>query len=148
LTDIILALQANGLDPAVCEPDVVSLARFIPAVASIPDDANSLYCLLSPRAAYFIDYAKLQQLVTMRTFIIGQSQDRAELLQREIPVTSGLLGSQGPVNFVRIFDSTVQVDSQRLGKVLPHPRPPIVPTMWVWRLPTAPLFRSCKKSRQ
>ncbi len=118
LTDIILALQANNLDPAVCESDVASLTRFIPSVASIPDDSNSLYCLLSPRAAYFIDYAKLQQPVAMRTFLTGQAQNRAELLKREIPVTSGLLGSQGPVNFVHVYDSTSQVDSQQLGKAL------------------------------
>ena len=118
LTDIILALQVNGLDPAVCEPDIASLTRFIPAVASIPDDANSLYCLLAQRTAYFIDYAKLQQPVVMRTFVTGQSQERDELLKREIPVTSGLLGSQGPVNFVRVYDSTSQVDSQQVGKAL------------------------------
>jgi len=118
LTDVILALQANGLDPAVCEPDVTSLTRFIPSVASIPDDSNSLYCLLALRAAYFIDYAKFQQPVVMRTFIVGQSQDRTELLKREISVTSGLLGSQGPVNFVRAYDFTSQVDSQQLGKAL------------------------------
>ncbi len=118
LTDTILALQANNLDPAVCEPDVASLTRFIPSVASIPDDSNSLYCLLAPRAAYFVDFAKLQQPVAMRTFIIGQSQDRDGLLKREIPITSGLFGSQGPINFVRVYDSTVRVDCQQLGKSL------------------------------
>lgn len=118
LTDVILALQANGFDPVVCEPDIVSLTRFIPMVESIGDDANSLYCLLAGRGAYFIDFAKLQQPVVMRTFIIGPSQDRNELLKREIPVTSGLLGSQGPVNFVRVYDSASQVDCALLAKTL------------------------------
>ena len=117
LADIILALQANGLDPAVCEPDVASVARFVPSLVSIPNDSNSLYCLLSPSVAYLIDYAKLQQPVVMRTFLTGQL-DRTELLKREIAITSGLLGSQGPIDFVRVYDSSSQIDSQQLGKML------------------------------
>lgn len=118
LTDIILVLQANGLDPAICEPDITSLTRFIPSVTSIGDDENSLYCVLSSRSAYFIDFAKLQQPIMMRTFIVGQSQDRNELLRREIPVTSGLLGSQETIDLVRVWDSASQVDCAQLAKAL------------------------------
>ena len=115
LTDIILALQANGLDPVVCEPDVTSLTRFIPNVTSIPDDSNILYCLLAPRNAYLIDFAKLQQPLLIRTFMINPAQDRNDLLKREIPITSGLLGSQGPVNLIRLYDSAAQADCSRLA---------------------------------
>jgi hypothetical protein len=54
----------------------------------------------------------------LRTFIVGQSQERAELLKREIPITNGLLGSQGPVNLVRVYDPASQFDFQQLGRAI------------------------------
>ncbi len=118
LSDTLFALQSNGLDPVLCEPDIACLTRFIQQIVPLPEDSNSLYCLLTERNGYFAGFAKSHLLTAMRTFLIGPAQDRTLLLSREIPMTAALLRSEEQIDCVKIFDSTGQTDYNRLSKSL------------------------------
>lgn len=82
LSDILLALQGSNIDPVTIEPDIFCLSRFIRQNVSLPENKQSgtLFGLLSERRGYFLIYSKPKQISTMRTFLIGPTQDRNELL--------------------------------------------------------------------
>jgi hypothetical protein len=116
LSDLLISLQSNNIDPVTIEPDVNCLSRFILQKGSLPMDSPSLFCVLSQLSGYFIAFAQSRETLALRTFLVKPTQQRNELLAREIPVTTALIESDKPVNTVKIFDSTGSVDNQQLGK--------------------------------
>ncbi len=118
LSDILISLQNNNIDPITIEPDVNCLSRFILQNVPLPQNLRSLFCVLSDSSGYFIAFAKSQETLAMRTFLVKPRQERNELLAREIPVTGALVGSNEPVNCIKVFDSTGSVDCQQLSERL------------------------------
>jgi len=117
LSDILIALQANNIDPVVIEPDVNCLSRFISQnlLQSSPsggEDSHPIFCILSESSGYFIAFAESQVL---RTFLVRPAQDRNELLAREVMMTAVLVGTDMPLNSVKVFDSAGSVDYQKLS---------------------------------
>jgi len=123
LSDILVSLQNNNIDPVTIEPDVNCLSRFLYQNVSIPEDLRPFFVLLSRRNGYFIlshsaaDAASRRQSV-VRTLLLGPEQDRGELLAREIPLTAALVEGAEPVNSLKVLDSTGSVSSQQLGEKL------------------------------
>ena len=60
--------------------------------------------------------ATSQKASTVRTFLVGPTQNRGELLTREVLVTAALTGSAGPISRVKAFDSAGSVDYEQLGE--------------------------------
>ena len=118
LSDILIALQSNNIDPVTMEPDVNCLSRFISENISLQQDLRSLFCVLSDSNGYFIAFEGSQKTLFMRTFLVSHGQKREELLAREIPVTAALVGTGEPVSCVKFFDSAGSVDYQRLSEKL------------------------------
>lgn len=118
LSDILISLQSNNIDPISIEPDVNCLSRFILQNVSLPQDLHSLFCVLSDSRGYFIAFAESQETLAMRTFPVRPAQERNELLAREIPVTTALVGTDEPVNCIKVFDSTGSVNYQQLNENL------------------------------
>lgn len=118
LSDVLVALQSNNIDPVAIEPDINCLSRFILQNVSLPEDSHALFCLLSDTSGYFIGFAKSQETAAARTFLLRPAQGRMELLVREVPVTAALGGASEPIDRVRFFDSTGSVDDQRLRERL------------------------------
>jgi hypothetical protein len=118
LSDIILSLQSNNIDPITIEPDVNCLSRFILQNISLPQDSHSLFCALSRDSGYFIAFGKSQETLALRTFLVSPTQDRAELLAREVPVTTTLVGTEGPINYIKAFDSTGSANYQQISEKL------------------------------
>jgi len=118
LSDILLSLQSNNIDPVTVEPDICCLSRFILQSVSLPQDSRPLFCVLSGSSGYFVAFSQSQETVTMRTFLVGQAQDRSELLAREVPVTAALVGIDKPIDSMKVFDSAGSVDCQKLGERL------------------------------
>jgi hypothetical protein len=129
LSDILISLQSNNIDPITIEPDVNCLSRFILQKLSSSSasgetspsggpDLRSLFCVLSDSSGYFIAFAETQETSAMRTFLVRPAQDRNELLAREVPMTIALVESDKPVNSIKVFDSTGSVDYQQLSKRL------------------------------
>jgi len=118
LSDIIISLQSNNIDPITIEPDVNCLSRFISQNISLPQDLRSLFCLLSSSSGYFVALAKSQEILAGRTFLVSPTQDRDEMLAREVPLTAALVGTDEPINCIKVFDSTGSVNHQQLGEKL------------------------------
>jgi hypothetical protein len=118
LSDILLALQANNIDPVAIEPDIHCLERFLGHNVPATGDDDSLFCLLSRRNGYFVGFSQSQQTLTSRTFLLSAAQNRNELLAREIPLTIALGAAFGKFGSVQICDSTDSVDFLQLGEEL------------------------------
>jgi hypothetical protein len=117
LSDILLSLQSKNIDPLTIEPDINCLSRFICKKIS-PDqsqDGATLFGLLSSRRGYFVACSKLQGVSTLRTFLIGSTQDRNELLARQVLITTNLPGTEGATNCLRIFDSSNSINHEQLN---------------------------------
>jgi hypothetical protein len=118
LSDILIALQSNNIDPVTIEPDVNCLSRFILQNISLPPDLHSLFCVLSDSSGYFIAFPESHETEVMRTFLVRPAQDRNDLLAREVPITTALIETDKPVNSIKVFDSTASVDYQQLSEKL------------------------------
>ena len=118
LSDILFSLQSNNIDPVTLEPDVCCLSRFILQNLPLPVDSRPLFCVLSGSSGYFVAFAESQEVVAIRTFLVNPTQDRNELLAREVPITAALVGLDKPVNTIKVFDPTGSVDCHRLGERL------------------------------
>jgi hypothetical protein len=118
LSDVLVGLQANNIDPISIEPDINCLSRFVRrdiSGAASHQGEKTFYVMLSGRNGYFILFSAARKQLAARTFLLGGRQDRTELLAREVPLTIGLVGSDGPIGRLRVFDSTDSVDCQQLG---------------------------------
>lgn len=120
LSDILLSLQSNNIDPVTIEPDVNCLSRFICRQVSAPQppQPGTFFAMLSHRSAYLISFAESQKTPTMRTFLLGPAQDRSELLAREVPITATLTQTGEPVKHLKVLDSADSVDPRQLGERL------------------------------
>ena len=125
LTEVLDALQQYNLDPVNIEPDVNCLSRFIcrNVTSDESEQTEKLYGLLSGRNGYLIvppaaADEESRQASVVRTFLVGATQDRAKLLQREVLMTTALVEAAGPVNCLKVFDSTGAIKSRQLGEKL------------------------------
>jgi hypothetical protein len=114
LADLISGLQSSGLDPVSVEPDVHCLARFFSKTIGYEYGSRPFFAMLSNTRGYLIIFTEPDKGAVMRTLLIG-SQQRQQLLAREIPVTIALANSNEPISCVRVFDSSNSVNVQRLG---------------------------------
>ncbi len=118
LSDILVALQANNIDPMSIEPDINCLSRFIRqniSGAALQQVEKTFYGMLSGRNGYFILFSAARKQLAARTFLLGPRQDKTELLAREVPLTAAFVGSDEPIARLRVFDSTNSVDCRQLG---------------------------------
>jgi hypothetical protein len=125
LSELLESLQAHNLDPVNIEPDVSCLSRFIcrkgPSAES--QQPGTLFGILSRRNGYLIippvsAGPESQKASTVRTFLVGSTKNRDELLSREVLVTTALVKSGEAINHLKVFDSTGTVNHQQLGEKL------------------------------
>ncbi len=121
LSDIILSLQRNNIDPVAIEPDVNCLSRFISSYVLSDDSAGqeTLFALLSGRRGYFIIPGQMgqQQTTLMRTLLVNPKQDRTQLLASQIPLTTALVEQQ-MINHLKTLDYTGSLNYQLLEEKL------------------------------
>jgi hypothetical protein len=125
LSDILAALQQYGLDPIAIEPDVYCLSRFLSRKVTSPESrqGGALYGMLSRHSGYLIippgsADEGTRKTATFRTFLLGATQDRTNVLAREALITSAMARDTGPTASIRVFDSAEKVDCQQLGEKL------------------------------
>jgi cell division protein FtsL len=125
LSELLESLHVHNLDPVNIEPDVSCLSRFIcrkgPSAES--QQPGTLFGILSRRNGYLIippvsAGPESQKASTVRTFLVGPTQNRSELLSREVLVTTALVKSGEPINYLKVFDSTGTVNHQQLSEKL------------------------------
>lgn len=120
LSEIILSLQSNAIDPVTIEPDVNCLSRFICQNLSFSDGEHTLFGVLSKRNGYLVDppSGAGQEASMVRTFLVGSAQNRSEILSREVMITTVLVRGGEPIKFLKIFDSADSVNFQQLSERL------------------------------
>lgn len=125
LSEVLDALQQYNLDPVNIEPDVNCLSRFIcrQVVSDDSGQTGTLYGMLSRRNGYIIvpsaaADAESRKASIVRTFLVGATQDRNKILQREVLVTTALAEGAGPISCLKVFDSSDSVNSKQLGDKL------------------------------
>lgn len=116
LSDILLSLQSNGIDPVTVDPDVCCLSRYLLEYTSAAEtpERSTLYAMLSDCRGYLIVVTGSHEAPTLRTFLIGSAQDREKLLQRETLVTAGATEAAHPVDRLCAFDVAGEIVAQSL----------------------------------
>ncbi len=119
LSDVLLALQSNNIDPVSIEPDINCLSRFVCRNVSLPEGSHPLFGMLSHRSGHLVIPPSLsgpssQKTSIMRTFLVGPTQNRSELLAREIVMTTALIQTGEPINCLKVLDSAGSIDYQSL----------------------------------
>jgi len=119
LSDVILALQSNGIDPVTVDPDVYCLSRYLLEYSS-PEEApekSTLYATLSDSRGYLVTVpGSRDAAVTLRTFLIGSAQDRTAILTRETLLTAALVESAHPVGRLCVADTSGEIAIESLGE--------------------------------
>lgn len=117
VSEIIIALQNNNLDPVTVEPDVICLRRFISELIGSNTGQNWNWAAVSNRNCYLISAKQAQQRSRVRTFLTGSGQDKNALLLREITMTAAAAGLEKPEN-LKVFDTSDTVDCTQLAGAL------------------------------
>ncbi len=119
LSDVIMSLQSNGIDPIALDPDISCLSRYLNEY-SRPEDGQSsgtLYALLSDSRGYLVGLSpSASDAVPLRAFLVGSTQDRTALLARETLVTAALAEMGAPMGKICVSDVGGQVDPQGFGR--------------------------------
>lgn len=120
LSEILLSLQSNNIDPITVEPDVNCLSRFVCQNVALSEGSHPFFAMLSSRSGYFIVpiSSEAQKQPIVRTFLLGPTQDRSELLARETPITTALAKTTEAINCLKVFDSTGSISHQQLSEKL------------------------------
>ena len=122
LSEIILSLQSNNIDPSTIEPDINCLSRYISQRRSVTEaqQMGILSGILSRNRGYFISpvLSESRGQSVLRTFLLSPIQDRTELLAREIPITAALVKTDESINRLKVFDSTGSVNCEQLKQRL------------------------------
>ncbi len=104
LTDILLSLESNKIDPVAVLPDASCLSRYL-AVAEQSQDAPRAYALLSDARGYLIGPPNTEGASFTRAFLVGPAQDRKALLTREALVTAAISGTGDEAARLCVLDS-------------------------------------------
>ena len=119
LSDILLSLQSNGIDPVAVLPDVYCLSRYMNEGSGSAESDGAVWAVLSDARGYFVGSPNGDGAPMMRAFLVGPSQDRKALLSREALVTTALAGSSGESGRLCVFDASGTVDVQELSERFP-----------------------------
>jgi len=123
LSEVLDSLQQYNIDPVTIEPDVSCLSRFIcrKAETAEPREGQTLFAILSQSRGYLVAPPSTMSegartTPSVRTFLVGPSQNRGKLLAREVRVTTALVEGAKPVNYLKVCDSVGEVDCRQLGE--------------------------------
>jgi len=118
LSDILLSLQSNGIDPAAVCPDVSCLSRYLEA-RNASDGAGRVHALLSDTRGYLIGPQNTDGGSFMRAFPVGPSQDRKALLVREALITAAVSGAGDSSPRLCVLDVRNGLMAHNLGQKVP-----------------------------
>ncbi len=118
LTDILLDMQAEGMDPVVMEPEVVSLARVLDSKSNFAHDAETLYVILDADSCIFLKNANKGHGVYSRRLLRGAAADPTAELAGHLQLT--LAAWSEPVQTLLLAGDTKSIDlevlRQRTGR--------------------------------
>jgi hypothetical protein len=119
MMNILDDLQPSGIDPAVIEPDIVTLARFLGHKFATPEKSNSLFAVFSDKACYIIAASDSSDIAAGRSFLVASSQDKTGILTAQIPLT--IAAQKGEMPFDSLFVAGAgadEIDTVKLAERL------------------------------
>ena len=114
ISEIIIALQVNGLDPVTVEPDVICLRRFITQLTDSGTEENPTWAAISNQNCYLISSNQTMEKPVVRTFLTSPQQDKNALLFREMTMTAATSGGNTP-GILKVFDTSATVNCDQLA---------------------------------
>lgn len=121
LTDILLDLQAEGIDPVVIEPDVVSLARALDKKSEFAQDSETLYVILDADSGTFLKNANKGHGVYSRRILFGSQTDRTAELARQLQLTLAAWSARQPIRSVVLAGDDGAIDGRTLAEQVGRP---------------------------
>ncbi|MHC4518447.1 MAG: type II secretion system protein GspL [Planctomycetota bacterium] len=121
LSDILMSLQSNGIDPVAVVPDACCLSRYITESknGAEGDGAGTMYALLSDSRGYLLGTPTADGAARIRAFPVAPSQDRKALLAREALVTTALAGTGDSTKRLCVLDTRDATVAQDLAQRVP-----------------------------
>jgi hypothetical protein len=116
LTDILLDLQAGGLDPTVMEPDAVCLARAMEKTDLI-DTAGKMFLMIFGRTCFLLTFQGGSLAPKVRIFLLPEDPDKTAALSRQIILTIAGL-SAASIKTLVLAKSIHNIDSAEMEKLI------------------------------
>ncbi len=121
LTDTLLDLQSQGIDPVIMEPDVVSMARVLDKKTEFAHDSQTLYVLLGPGSCCFLRNANKGHAVYARRVLLAAQGDRNADLARQLHMTLAGWPAEEPVRSIVLAGDTRSIDPKAFGEKVSQP---------------------------
>jgi len=115
LTDLLLDVQAGGMDPAQMEPDAVCLARALEKTPEF-DEKGRMYLLIFDRTCYLITSINAGMAPKVRTFLLPDEADKTAALARQVILTSAGMTDAGPFKKLILVGHIEGIDKAEMGR--------------------------------
>lgn len=116
MSEIILALQSNKLDPVAVEPDSICLRRIVQQISQTGADEKPMWVALSRKKCFIISPPAGYGYTPVRAFLSGAGPNRNAMLAREIIFTMASTAVAQQAQKINIFDSQANTDLTALSK--------------------------------
>ncbi len=116
MSEIILALQNNELDPVTVEPDSICLRRMVQQMPAWNEDPKPMWMAVSKNKCFIVSPPGQKGNASVRAFLTGTGQSRGALFAREIILTTAAVGAWWQGRKIVIYDSINQVDTETLAQ--------------------------------
>jgi hypothetical protein len=116
ISEIILALQNNKLDPVSIEPDSICLRRVVQNLTKAQGDSKPVWVAVSSEKCFIILAPAQEGNAPVRAFLTGTAQNRTALLAREIMLTIATAKTGRDIQKILICDNTGRIDLGAINK--------------------------------
>lgn len=114
LTDILLDIQAGGVDPSVMEPDVVCLTRCLERIDGFREP-GVMYLLVFGRTCYLVTPVHPDFAPRVRTFLLPEDPDKTGSLARQIILTIAGLSEMVAVKKLVLVGYSEGIDKAQMN---------------------------------
>jgi len=114
LTDILLDIQAGGLDPSVMEPDVVCLTRCLERIDGFREP-GAMYLLVFGRTCYLVTPVHPDFAPRVRTFLLPEDPDKTGSLARQLILTIAGLSEMVAVKKLVLVGYSEGIDKAQMN---------------------------------
>ena len=121
LTDILLDLQPQQIDPVILEPDVVSLSRVLDKKAEFAHDFHTLYIILGSGSCCFLRNANKGHAVYGRRVLLAAKDNPLDDLARQFHLTVAGWPVEEPIQSIALVGDTKSIDLKSFSEKVFHP---------------------------
>lgn len=120
LTDTLIDMQNNRIDPFAMEPDTICLARFVKYHLKdhIKQPEKTIALFIDSNFCYLVlpEYSKNSP--NTRSFLLNPSQDNTPVITRQITLTTASLTDQFDIDSICIMDTTGKINPDTIEETV------------------------------